>query len=52
MVPDFDRGDRIREFLGHPTLRGFGEPLIDLEEDAAARPRSFDPSNPPFCAKR
>jgi hypothetical protein len=36
MLPDFDRADRIGEFWGHPETRGFGELLIDLEEDTAA----------------
>jgi hypothetical protein len=36
-LPDFDRGDRIGEFWGHPETREFGELLIDLEEDKAAR---------------
>jgi len=35
--PDFDRVDRIGEFWGHPETREFGELLIDLEEDRAAR---------------
>jgi hypothetical protein len=37
MLPDFDRADRICEFWGHPETRTFGELLIDLEEDDAAR---------------
>jgi hypothetical protein len=37
MLPDFDRADRIGEFWGHPESRTFGELLIDLEEDRAAR---------------
>jgi hypothetical protein len=37
MLPDFDRADRIGEFWGHPKTREFGELLIDLEEDKAAR---------------
>jgi hypothetical protein len=37
MLPDFDRVDRIGEFWGHPETRTFGELLIDLEEDKAAR---------------
>jgi hypothetical protein len=37
MLPDFDRADRIGEFWGHPKTRTFGELLIDLEEDKAAR---------------
>jgi hypothetical protein len=36
-APDFDRADRIGEFWGHPETRRFGELLIDLEEDKAAR---------------
>jgi hypothetical protein len=36
-LPDFDRVDRIGEFWGHPETREFGELLIDLEEDKAAR---------------
>jgi hypothetical protein len=36
-LPDFDRADRIGEFWGHPETRNFGELLIDLEEDKAAR---------------
>jgi hypothetical protein len=36
-LPDFDRADRIGEFWGYPESRGFGELLIDLEEDKAAR---------------
>jgi hypothetical protein len=37
MLPDFDRADRIGEFWGYPETREFGELLIDLEEDRAAR---------------
>ena len=37
VLPDFDRADRIGEFWGHPETRTFGELLIDLEEDKAAR---------------
>jgi hypothetical protein len=37
MLPDFERADRIGEFGGHPESRSFGELLIDLEEDKAAR---------------
>jgi hypothetical protein len=37
MLPEFDCADRIGEFWGHPETRGFGELLIDLEEDKAAR---------------
>jgi hypothetical protein len=33
----FDRAERIGEFWGHPRTREFGELLIDLEEDKAAR---------------
>jgi hypothetical protein len=36
-LPDFERADRIGEFWGHPKTRTFGELLIDLEEDKAAR---------------
>ena len=32
-LPDFDRADAIGTFWGHPETRGFGELLIDLEED-------------------
>jgi hypothetical protein len=37
MLPDFERADRIGEFWGHPETRSFGELLIDLEEDPAAK---------------
>jgi hypothetical protein len=37
MLPDFERADRIGEFWGYPETRTFGELLIDLEEDKAAR---------------
>jgi hypothetical protein len=37
MLPDFDRADRIGEFWASPKTRTFGELLIDLEEDKAAR---------------
>jgi hypothetical protein len=37
MLPDFDRVERIGEFWGKPETRGFGELLVDLEEDKAAR---------------
>jgi len=37
MLPDFERAERIGEFWGHPETRTFGELLIDLEEDKAAR---------------
>jgi hypothetical protein len=37
MLPDFDRADRIGTFWGHPETRTFGELLIDLEGDKAAR---------------
>jgi hypothetical protein len=37
MLPDSDRADRIGEFWGYPATREFGELLIDLEEDKAAR---------------
>jgi hypothetical protein len=36
-LPDFDRADPIGTFWGHPETRTFGELLIDLEEDKAAR---------------
>jgi hypothetical protein len=36
-LPDFDRADAIGTFWGHPETRSFGELLIDLEEDKAAR---------------
>jgi len=36
-LPDFDRVDRIGTFWGHPETRTFGELLIDVEEDKAAR---------------
>jgi hypothetical protein len=36
-LPDFGRADPIGEFCGHPKTRSFGELLIDLEEDKAAR---------------
>jgi hypothetical protein len=31
-----ERAERIGEFWGYPETRGFGELLIDLEEDEAA----------------
>jgi hypothetical protein len=37
LLPDFDRADAIGTFWGHPKTRTFGELLIDLEEDKAAR---------------
>jgi hypothetical protein len=36
-LPDFERADRIGEFWGQPATRTFGELVIDLEEDKAAR---------------
>jgi hypothetical protein len=36
-LPDVDRADRIVEFWGHSETRTFGELLIDLEGDKAAR---------------
>jgi len=36
-LPDFDRADAIGTFWGNPETRTFGELLIDLEEDKAAR---------------
>ncbi len=37
MLPDFDRAEQIGEFWSYPQSRTFGELLIDLEEDKAAR---------------
>jgi hypothetical protein len=37
LLPDFDRADAIGTFWGHPETGTFGELLIDLEEDKAAR---------------
>jgi hypothetical protein len=37
MPADFERADRIGEFWGSPETRTFGELLIDLEEDKAAK---------------
>jgi hypothetical protein len=36
-LPDFGRADAIGTFWGNPETRSFGELLIDLEEDKAAR---------------
>jgi len=36
-LPDFDRADANGMFWGHPQSRGFGEFLIDLEEDRTLR---------------
>ena len=36
-LADFDRADAIGTFWGHAETRTFGELLIDLEEDRAAR---------------
>jgi hypothetical protein len=36
-LPDFDRADAIGTFWGNHETRTFGELLIDLEEDKAAR---------------
>jgi hypothetical protein len=36
-LPDLDRAEAIGTFWGHPETREFGELLIDLEEDKAAR---------------
>jgi hypothetical protein len=36
-LPDFDRADRIGEFWGHRETRTFGEFLIDLEGEPAAK---------------
>jgi hypothetical protein len=37
MLPDYERAGMIGEFSGHPQTRFFGELLVDLEEDRAAR---------------
>jgi len=37
MLSDFDRADRIGEFLGNPKTRTFAELLIDCEEDRTLR---------------
>jgi hypothetical protein len=37
MLPDFERADRIGEYLGHPESRAFAELLIDCEEDRVLR---------------
>jgi hypothetical protein len=37
MLPDFERAGMIGEYWGHPRTRTFGELLIGLEEDRAAR---------------
>jgi hypothetical protein len=44
-LPDFDRVDRIGEFWASPETRTFGELLIDLEEDQAARPVVSSPAS-------
>ena len=36
-LPDLDRVERIGESWGHPETRMFGELLIDLEEEPAAK---------------
>jgi hypothetical protein len=36
-LPDLERVERIGEFWGQPETRTFGELLIDLEEDKAAK---------------
>jgi hypothetical protein len=36
-LPDLERVERIGEFWGQPETRTFGELLIDLEQDKAAR---------------
>jgi hypothetical protein len=41
-LPNFDRADRIAEFWASPETRTFGELLIELEEDKAARAVVFD----------
>jgi hypothetical protein len=37
MLPDFERADRIGEFLGEPDDPPFAELLIDCEEDRTLR---------------
>jgi hypothetical protein len=37
MFPDFDRVERIGNFWANPKTRTFGELLIELEEDKAAK---------------
>ena len=37
MLPDFERADRIGEFLGYPQGRTFAELQIDCEEDRTLR---------------
>ena len=37
MLPDFERADRIGEFLCYPEGRTFAELLIDCEEDRTLR---------------
>jgi hypothetical protein len=41
MLPDFERADAIGSYWGHSETRTFGELLIDLEEDKAARASVF-----------
>jgi hypothetical protein len=36
-LPDFERAERIGDFWADPRTRTFGELLIDLEEDRAAK---------------
>jgi hypothetical protein len=36
-APDFDRADRIGEYLSYPRSRTFAELLIDCEEDRTLR---------------
>jgi hypothetical protein len=36
-LPDLDRVERIGDFWGHPETREFGELLIDLGEEPAAK---------------
>jgi hypothetical protein len=36
-LPDLERAERIGEFWGRPETRTFGELLVDLEEDKAAK---------------
>jgi hypothetical protein len=37
LPPGLSPGRADRRVWGHPETRGFGEPLIDLEEDESAR---------------
>ena len=42
MLPDFDRADRIGEFLSYPESRAFADLLIDCEEDRTLRAENAD----------